>query len=270
MSDGTAQGTHLAHDIYPGPNGSNPSQLTVVNDRLFFTADDAVHGRELWQFAFPTAGLSGPSEGERHQPREFTLTATDPASTDPKEIFAFTINWGDGTSDTISGPSGATASHRYAARGTYTVTLTATDPDGGVSAPVRQSIAIGVGQIESKNLPVGGTPGDDQLVVTPEGRAGSFVATPIGLSLGTFTLPDGGMIRFYGGNSNDQAAIANSVTVNALLNGGKGNDTLLGGGGADILLGGDANDQLFGGSGNDLLIGGLGAYGLQGAAARTF
>ncbi len=52
-SDGTAAGTMLVADIRPaspyGYNpGSYPDQLTVVGGALFFTANDGVHGRELW------------------------------------------------------------------------------------------------------------------------------------------------------------------------------------------------------------------------------
>ncbi len=38
-TDGTAQGTVLVKDIAPGSYGSYPSQFTVVNSTLFFTAD---------------------------------------------------------------------------------------------------------------------------------------------------------------------------------------------------------------------------------------
>jgi ELWxxDGT repeat protein len=50
----------LVEDIFPGedinpgtnlsvPNSSNPNQLIVVKETLFFTADDGIHGEELWQ-----------------------------------------------------------------------------------------------------------------------------------------------------------------------------------------------------------------------------
>ncbi len=48
-TDGTAAGTALVKDIYPGDFGSGaPDSLTAVGNRLFFVAEDGSHGRELW------------------------------------------------------------------------------------------------------------------------------------------------------------------------------------------------------------------------------
>jgi ELWxxDGT repeat protein len=48
-SDGTAKGTTLVKDIYPGARGSFPAGgFTAVNGSLFFMADDGEHGLELW------------------------------------------------------------------------------------------------------------------------------------------------------------------------------------------------------------------------------
>ncbi|HVX25012.1 MAG TPA: ELWxxDGT repeat protein, partial [Parafilimonas sp.] len=46
-SDGTQQGTVLVKDIYPGTIGSRPCNLTVVNKKLYFSADDGT-GIHLW------------------------------------------------------------------------------------------------------------------------------------------------------------------------------------------------------------------------------
>lgn len=48
-SDGTLQGTHLLKDIRPGSNkDSDPDQFTILNNTLYFTADDGF-GREVWK-----------------------------------------------------------------------------------------------------------------------------------------------------------------------------------------------------------------------------
>ena len=61
-SNGTAAGTTLVKDVYPGgvigyhggfyPNGSNPTQLTNVNGTLFFTT----RAGELWKSDGTEAG----------------------------------------------------------------------------------------------------------------------------------------------------------------------------------------------------------------------
>jgi ELWxxDGT repeat protein len=48
-SDGTAAGTKLVRDIYPGTAGSRPSDLQTVGSRLFFSAANGFWGRELWR-----------------------------------------------------------------------------------------------------------------------------------------------------------------------------------------------------------------------------
>jgi ELWxxDGT repeat protein len=55
-SDGSAGGTVLVAEINPGGAGSNPARLTNVNGRLYFAADDGVHGPELWQSDGTAAG----------------------------------------------------------------------------------------------------------------------------------------------------------------------------------------------------------------------
>jgi ELWxxDGT repeat protein len=54
VSDGTDSGTQLLADLFPGDNkygnvnSSDASNLTEFNDKLYFTANDGVHGNELF------------------------------------------------------------------------------------------------------------------------------------------------------------------------------------------------------------------------------
>src|SRR5262249_1844409 len=52
-SDGTSAGTVMVKEIASGPYGtyasSYPRSLSNVAGTLFFTADDGIHGRELWK-----------------------------------------------------------------------------------------------------------------------------------------------------------------------------------------------------------------------------
>ncbi len=50
VTDGTAEGTTLVKDIYPGTNNNSgyPQHLTVFGDQVIFSANDAVNGNEVW------------------------------------------------------------------------------------------------------------------------------------------------------------------------------------------------------------------------------
>ncbi len=47
-SDGTESGTFPVQEIAPGPDSSHPHGFVVAGSRLFFAADDIIHGDELW------------------------------------------------------------------------------------------------------------------------------------------------------------------------------------------------------------------------------
>ena len=55
-TDGTAAGTVLVKDIFPGAGDSSPNELTAFNGRLFFRAFDPVNGTELWESDGTPAG----------------------------------------------------------------------------------------------------------------------------------------------------------------------------------------------------------------------
>ena len=52
QTDGTKAGTKLVGEVIPGPGGVYPGLVKVfgkVGTRIYFTADDGVHGLELWR-----------------------------------------------------------------------------------------------------------------------------------------------------------------------------------------------------------------------------
>jgi ELWxxDGT repeat protein len=55
-SNGTVVGTVMVKDIFPGPTGSVPEQLTAVGSNLYFVADHGISGREIWKSDGSTAG----------------------------------------------------------------------------------------------------------------------------------------------------------------------------------------------------------------------
>ena len=52
-SDGTAEGTSMVKDIWPGPGSASPGaflgDFIDVRGVLYFSAEDHTHGRELWR-----------------------------------------------------------------------------------------------------------------------------------------------------------------------------------------------------------------------------
>src|SRR5690606_29508249 len=55
VTDG-ATAPKLVKDIWPGIESSDPEDLISINGQLFFTADDGIHGRELWTSDGTAAG----------------------------------------------------------------------------------------------------------------------------------------------------------------------------------------------------------------------
>ena len=220
----------------------------------------------------PTASISGPATGARGQLRNFTFGAADPSAVDQAGSFTFNINWGDGSSDSSSGPASQQRGHVYATAGTFTVQVTVTDKDGGVSAIAQQTITINAVDLQGGTLVIGGTTANDNITVAPADASGNLAVTINGASQGTFAAP--AQIVFYGQAGGDQIKLNTKkigsttyyVTVPAILFGDAGNDTLDARGSTanNILVGGAGTGQLQGGSGRDLLLGGLGADTLHG------
>lgn len=235
----------------------------------------------------PTVGISGPSDGVRGQERTFTFTATDPSPVDQSAGFQYAINWGDGSTQTVSGPASIQLTHVFTASGAYQVTATATDKDGGTSvSPASANITIDAVEMQGNNLVVGGTTGDDTIVINPADANGDLHVTINGVLQGTYQ-PTGQIFVYaqagndtvelqsvkehgkwiyvkvpallFGGDGNDNLNVSGS-TANNILVGGAGNDVLTGGLGHDILIGGSGADTLYAGSGGDILIGGSTLY----------
>ncbi|HWM12035.1 MAG TPA: PKD domain-containing protein [Solirubrobacteraceae bacterium] len=92
------------------------------------------------------APLAGVSENAPAHPadkaRSVTLTAADAAPADQGGPFTWSVEWGDGQSDSVTGTTPRTASHTYAAPGTYQAAVTARDDDGATSAAATRTITV--------------------------------------------------------------------------------------------------------------------------------
>ncbi|HEY3143379.1 MAG TPA: neocarzinostatin apoprotein domain-containing protein [Acidimicrobiales bacterium] len=144
------------------------------------------------------------------------------AVTDPglADTHTAEVDWGDGVSGPAaieqgSGSATLRASHDYATPGSYLVTVTVSDDDGG-----RSTTTLTV----DSGCTVAGTPGDDTLV----GTDGDDVLC--GLGGNDILRGESGHDVLYGGDGNDR------------LHGGRGNDVLIGGLGRDRAYGDKGHD----------------------------
>src|SRR5207247_2633297 len=125
----------------------------------------------------PTAGVSGPTTGNFGQSLTFTLTATDPSTVDAAAGFSYNIDWNnDGTVDqtiaaTANNGAGVTVDHTFSLPGPNTFSVTATDKDGGASAPVTQTVTLTNGvTLVNGVLTIAGTNGGDAIFIIPKGK----------------------------------------------------------------------------------------------------
>ncbi|MEK6259708.1 MAG: VCBS domain-containing protein [Planctomycetota bacterium] len=219
---------------------------------------------------------TSPDCGDVMQGQSVSVSGTF-SDVDTNDQHQVTINWGDGSPDTVisnvaAGVTTFGASHVYAAGGVYTISATVADYNGGTSNTLTTTTMIGGVGVNNGQLQIVGTDGRDIIHISQSGSGGGSLHV-----MAHFNVPNGGgannytfslsavtSIRIIGCGGNDDLKINNQVTVSAFIDGGEGNDTVWGGGGNDILLGGGGNDALDGGDGRDILIGGLGADNLKG------
>jgi hypothetical protein len=90
----------------------------------------------------PTPALTGFTTALATEQLTYKLSATDPSSADTAAGFTYKINWGDGSAvqtvaRTANNGAGVSLTHVFTAAGTDTVSLTATDKDGGATTITR-------------------------------------------------------------------------------------------------------------------------------------
>jgi ELWxxDGT repeat protein len=93
-TDGTASGTTMVKDIYPGPNDSAPSEMYVADDKLYFSAADA-YGRELW--------VTDGTEGGTRRLVDINVTGTFSSNPYGMTLFNDVVYFSAKTSDTNNG-----------------------------------------------------------------------------------------------------------------------------------------------------------------------
>ena len=127
-----------------GADGPATSTITI-------TATDNVSATATVAFAFtvtntaPTVAITAPATATTNVAANFTFTATDPSTPDQTAGFAWTLNYGDGTgAQTVTAGTASPLARTYTftTAGTFNVTATATDKDGGVSATATKAITV--------------------------------------------------------------------------------------------------------------------------------
>jgi urease beta subunit len=264
-------------------NGTFTVTLTVSDGSNATTSATTVVVRNV----APAAAANGPEGGVPGQELAFTFSASDPSPADQAAGFAYAIDWGDGSTQTVQGPgAGVQLTHTYTAVGSFSVTVTATDKDGATGPAAALPVGVAAAAMQGADLVVGGSTGDDRITIQPAGTDGTVDVVLNGQDLGTYA-PTGRVI-VYGQSGNDVIEVvpldsgggtidlatpvvlfggggddtldASGTSGPAILSGGDGNDLLIGGGGTGLLLGGAGADSISGGAGGDLLIGGASSH----------
>ena len=132
MTARTSSGSPTPSHVYANP-GTYTATLTaqdnfgdVGTSSVVVTVNDVA----------PSVTLTAPTSGEAGVSESFSASATDISPADQAAGFTYSWDFGDGGTAT-----GASPSHTFAAAGTYTVTVTATD-EYGKSGSASETVAI--------------------------------------------------------------------------------------------------------------------------------
>jgi hypothetical protein len=265
-----AAGTGATFSFTPDDNGTYVVTFTATDDDTGVGTDTKTI---TVNNVAPTVGITGPTQGVACQPLTYTLTATDPSQLDTNALFTFNIDWdGDGTIDqTVVGASGTKVTHIYETPATDVISVTATDVNGGVSAPATVNVTISNLAVINGVLEISGTSGDDVIKVT-NGKHGDLIVTLNKVKIGTFNPARDhfNSIAIYGCDGNDTISVPKNLTLPVSEYGGNGNDTLIGGARNDYLDGGAGDDKIYGNKGNDIMVGGDGNDYLNGGPGKDF
>jgi subtilisin-like proprotein convertase family protein len=157
-----------------GPAGPVTIGLQVRSSPTVRTATSTVTVTNV----APTASVPNvPSGLVAGTPASVTFGATDPAAADNAAGFTYRIDWGDGTPvQTVTGGASVTASHTWATSGTFTISVTASDKDGGTSAVATASADVGAPVVADAGGPYSIAEGSD-LVLDGTGTSAGPTAT---------------------------------------------------------------------------------------------
>jgi hypothetical protein len=237
----------------------------------------------------PTPSISGPLTGVPGESLSYTGNFSDPGEAGGE---TYTFTWKatkSGSTTPVQTGTDQNFCFTPTSLGTYTISFKVADDAGG-SGTVTKTVTVKAVDLQTDPndptktaLVVGGTTGDDTIVIQRAATAGFYTVVLNGVTQGTTWKPTGHIIvygvggkdnikllsnsygsvtipalLFAGPGSADGGSILNASgsTANNVLVGGAGKDTLTAGTGASILIGGDGSDTLNAMTANALMIGG--------------
>ena len=261
ITDTTLDQTHTYADNgnYTVTLTVNASDGRVSTDTLTAVIDNV---------APDVAAIDGPTESLRGQALTFSSSFTDPGTAD-----THTTEWSvtDSLGAVVATGTGTELTYTPETTGTFDVTFTVTDDDGGVGSSATTSsvqvILVGTDPLDPSQttVQIAGSNGRDIIRVSKSNQtAGALKVIVHELDSGNVTVLDNitGADRIIadGRGGNDHIKVQNNAgLITAELFGGDGNDWVRGGQASDFISGGDGNDLLAGGDGRDVLVGGLGS-----------
>jgi ELWxxDGT repeat protein len=274
VSDGTAEGTKLVADLYPGKdsygnsNDSFPTELVEYKDKLYFSADNGETGTELYV-----------SDGTAAGTKLVADINPNAAGSYPRSLVKFNDQL------YFSADNGETGTELYVSDGTAEGTKLVADITPGIShlgsplnsfpdslTVVGDELFFSAGNVEAGfelfKLSLSST-GESEIIILNGSNGSDDLLGGDGadeiLALGGQDTVDGGRGNdiLLGGVDKDLLIAANG---NDALTGGEDNDTLHGDNGNDRLYGEQGSDRLVGGNGDDLLTGGRGKDRLNGGS----
>ena len=268
VTDGTEEGTKNIKDINTNPyedgdttDSSHPDNLFVVNNKLYFTADDGENGRQIWTTDGSENGTIRVSDipltnddNEDGESDEDTLIKSSEQFFEVGSQVFFTANNGSGQDvlwklippepnlgqDGGNGDGGGNDSP-------------SPEPDIQSEQTPPEDIQETVTETNLENS----SNESVNIVIGKENQGNSLTGTKLADKISGGSRQD-----VLKGNQGDDELIGREG--NDILQGGRGVDLLRGGRGRDTLHGGRGNDSLNGGPGRDTLNGGRGDDRLSG------
>ena len=162
--DGSAAGTRLLADLWPGATGGNPRESVRFGDRVLFVADAPASGAELWQSDGTTVGtvlladLRPGAAGSDPQHLVATPTAVYFSADDGvagRELFVFDAAGARRVLDVHPGP-GSSNPHDLVPLGTRRLLFVADDGNEGDELWLTDGTVAGTRRLRLRPGPAGG------------------------------------------------------------------------------------------------------------------